>query len=844
MARRTAVIAGLVVLALMAGTPPEASAQQVARVSPIDAVATPQAPNGDCTPPRCSTEYRVLVAVPTGPPPIIRWSGPDCGTFGAKSGEPATFVWHHPHPPCDQGTGHSHVLVVVEVAAGSELFRCEYRGAETGAGPPCTVALQQSAPTTVPGVASTPTIVTTVTTPVDEPESSSATVPLMGGLLVVIAGAGWWYYSRGRRRDMGASSPTFADDQRWSLATYNEEQAQQRLLQNYRDVLQAWGSAWAGFKAGATQYAESYLRAWQGSDALQQLARDWQVNQQAAKAADLAVALIMLVRGVGQLGAMAFRWMRGLRGGQAAAGAAQAAAGATEYAQAVGRAEQLIENSPALREMAEQLAQNGKREELVQLAVMAEEAGVPFEQFMLSQRELMSEFGLNILARLDRVFAGLARRLIDARGWIKATDDARGVINTMLVNGRGLVTGTSTLTPQQAQAIRALVRGQDDFFEWSAKLYDEGTELATNLGQGAEGMGAGAYDFFGLVCNADDIAFMRALWQALETCGDDLARVPQVLRDLLGPARVAAVEAGAAAGVSVSAVGAGVTAGAGATGAAVQLADGTIAPRPIIGAVGNAESYFQQFGIVGESFGSNMWDLVTSPIETTTGMWHSHVGLTEWNTFMENHSGDLRNMSLGLTNAMGSLERMQNLLNSARPGDPAGPLNSARTQLRNAADELQRAYDQATPQWQREHADELQRRRAHIEQKLTMMEAATSWIGEMQAKLPALVAALESLRRDAGGQQVYGMELLNPDTATALVQMSLFLEGGGWGAFGGGEQRRPLTTDEIAQRSRELDEYQRRMAEEFDSHDEVEYERQWQEQLRALDAPVNGQGPR
>ncbi|MBM4410097.1 MAG: hypothetical protein FJ037_01995 [Chloroflexi bacterium] len=393
------------------------------------------------------------------------------------------------------------------------------------------------------------------------------------------------------------------------------------------------------------------------------------------------------------------------------------------------RAEQLIEASPVLREMGLELAKTGRREELVQLAVMAEEVGVPFEQMIISQRETAAAFGFNLLQRLDRVLQGLSRQLIQARGWIKAGDDARGVINTMLVNGRGLVTGSSTLTAQQAQVIRTLMRSQDDFFEWAAKLYDEGTELAASLPKGsganaqaAEAMGAGGYDFFGLVCNADDIAFMRTLAQAMETCGDDLARLPQVLKDLLGPARVAAVEAQAAAGVGVSAVGAAMTTGAGVTGTAATFADGTVAPRPIIGAIGNAQSYFQQFGIVGESFGSNMWDLVTSPIETTAGIWHSREGLTEYKSFLEQYADEMKEMSLGLADAIGSLERMQNLLNSARPGDPAGPLRSASTQLRNAANDLQSAFDQASPQWQREHMQELQTRRAHIEQKLSMME--------------------------------------------------------------------------------------------------------------------------
>jgi len=91
---------------------------------------------------------------------------------------------------------------------------------------------------------------------------------------------------------------------------------------------------------------------------------------------------------------------------------------------------------------------------------------------------------------------------------------------------------------------------------------------------------------------------------------------------------------------------------------------------------------------------------------------------------------------------------------------------------------------------------------------------------------------------------LYLIELLNPDVATALVQMSMFLEGGGWGAFGGSQDRKPLTTDEIAQRSRDLEAYQRQMAEEFDSHDEEAYEEQWRQQLQQLDMPVDGQGPR
>jgi hypothetical protein len=585
--------------------------------------------------------------------------------------------------------------------------------------------------------------------------------------------------------DEDLETQTRQADLAWESLVLREQGVQERLIKNYQDLLAAFAQAWARFKAGAQAFGEAYLSAYNGSDALQQTARDWQVRQIGAKAIDIAVACVMLVRGVAQLGSAGFRFLRGLRGAaDEAVGLAGAAAGTSEYAAAIAKAESAIEASPVLREAAEQLAATGRRDELVQLAAMADEAGIAFEQWFVQRKELIEELGGSIFnrQRMATLFEAMARSVLEARGWVQATAEQRNLISTLLVNGRGLINGTASLTPQEISAFRALVNGTDDFFGWVAKLYDEVSEVA--------GAADETVDFFGLVCSADDVSFLEALWTAIGRSGDDLTQLPNILRETLGPAKVAAIEAGESA-----AGGAALTT----TGAVIAGSSGGGPQGPVqLGAIGSLDVYMGQYGITNDSFGGNLWDFVTSPVETSTGIWHTLWAQSEWNEFIENHEDDVKALGPSVANAIGALEAMQMLVRGDRLSSPTGTIGAPLRELQQVMRGMEQTFNSAPPAWQNQHRAEYDAKRAHIVQKINQIGESLQALNEFAFALTKFIDQLEALRRDEDGTHREAIEMLDPDIAVTLVQISFLLEGTAWRAFGGGQrEQQTLTPEEI-----------------------------------------------
>lgn len=70
----------------------------------------------------------------------VRMAGPTCGTtregaIGVRQDDLAinySFIWSHPHPPCDPTTDHSDTTITITVANGAGTIACTYQGAATG----------------------------------------------------------------------------------------------------------------------------------------------------------------------------------------------------------------------------------------------------------------------------------------------------------------------------------------------------------------------------------------------------------------------------------------------------------------------------------------------------------------------------------------------------------------------------------------------------------------------------------------------------------------------------------------------------------------------------------------
>jgi hypothetical protein len=560
-------------------------------------------------------------------------------------------------------------------------------------------------------------------------------------------------------REFGATTTAGEDHAAvWDAALVAERSAQDRLLRAYADLVEPWVTAWQRFREAAVRYAESYLRANAGSEQLQQLARDWQVRKQGAQAADLAVAIIQIVRGVGKLGAWGWRWLHTAR---------TAAAPAAAVAQATARAQALIDASPTLQRLAADLATKGRSEELLQIASLADEAGMSADELAAVVDEVRDVAHMrfeSLLQRLDVVFLRAATKVLEARGFVRATAHEADAVQDLLNMARSMLTTRGTRFGNTAEqlgaltnalaAFRAQVQANPGFLEKIPKLYS-----AMAVGDDIESVGA--------LCTADDLALLDDVLRAAQTCADDLSRFGDELAGLVGPASVTATEVLATAGATTSAVG-----------DAVPNGDASAATPPIVGSVGSVDAYLMQFGIAGDSLGGHLWDFLTSPIESTTGLWTSLEGVEEMAAFLEAHQDDLVDLGPALADAIGALEQLSIAARGARFDDPDSTLGGAgERDLRAALDAFQSAYDAAPPDWRELYSDALRQRVAHIGQKLATIERTKATIVRTTGVLPQLAAGLDALRRTTDGTRVGALELLNPDIAAALARTLTLLEG-------------------------------------------------------------------
>lgn len=225
-----------------------------------------------------------------------------------------------------------------------------------------------------------------------------------------------------------------------------------------------------------------------------------------------------------------------------------------------------------------------------------------------------------------------------------------------------------------------------------------------------------------------------------------------------------------------------------------------------------------QYGITNDGFFGNLWDFVTSPVETTGGIWHTLWAQSEWNEFMANHSGDLAALGPGVADALGALTAMQNLMNSNRLGDANGPIGGPAQDLRGVLQGMQQTFDGAPNAWQDAHRAEYDAKRSHIQQKLTQIGQTLAALQEFSKALTGFIQLVEQLRRTPDGTHRDAVEMLDPDMAVALTQISFLLEGAAWRAFGGGQQQQPLTPRQVERAGQSWDELVGRKFEGFESN--------------------------
>jgi len=726
-------VAALVGAGMLAVGAREAYAQEAPRVSPIVA---------EFNQAQQTTRYTVLVAVPAGVTPQIKWSGPQCGSYASPTGEPATFVWQHPHPPCDPTTGHQQTTVIVEVIAGLQQFRCTYQGAESGAGPACTVTALQTQERPAAGVATTST--PAVTKPVDEPAQAGNGFGLSLGLglgVLVAGGAGVYVYTRSREREDA--------DTRWDRAMQAEDRAQQAILNPFDILLDRVNGAFEAYRQGVDRYRTAYSHAMSSSTEMQGMLSAWATAKEGAAKADLAFAVLTMAWGLGSLGLKIARWATTAR--------TVAAAGETAVATAevAGAVERSASRSVFVGKYIDTLL--GQRARALER--LAAEAGVDLSEFMArhgGDATLAGEELIKIVARM--------------RGWHGVPDHMAGVVGRVLVNGQAAMTGRGVVAAEDLAQLSQWAQ-RPGFWEWLAKAADWFEEIGW-MGDQPE-----ISRFATLLWDSADIGFLKKFVEA----GGDITK----LRALLGPAQAAVVTATRAAPVLS---GAGLAAGAAGGAGLVQGRDEALAQlRDPLMQVGDLSNFVDQFGVTdrfsaGQGYGravmGELWELVTAPVTTIESHYFTHQAQDVYDRFLKEAGGDLQTMGSALDDAVRALDDLGSALDIIDPDDPRNPLGAGREQaLRDALRDLESAYGSGDADWQRAHADELAERRRHIEGKIAYIRSVLDALRDLKGRLGQMRQWLNELRVDAAGGLRSVTTMMNPEIAVRLISTGLYLNG-------------------------------------------------------------------
>ena len=601
--------------------------------------------------------------------------------------------------------------------------------------------------------------------------------------------------------DVGAASGTTRPDgddaeHRWEVALGPVLQAQDRVTVLQGGLVSRWSEGHARFKQGLLDFGESYLGAWQASEPLRARSDDWRVQKEAAWAIDMAFGLIGLARGVFILG-------RGLRGWvQARQSLKLTRMGDEAVAAARAAADEAIEASPALRALLDDLPAGGGeagfkafRDELVDMILWGRDAGVDVVRIMedhialgrmgnRSAREILRTMPDNVI---PAVAEGLG--LVEAAPALANTvDDALGAAH--IVAGR-----LHELSPTMVESIQAFVRMVDE----TPGFFDDATNLYVRLARGADHPNLTGE--VAQLVTPDNLQVLRALYAAAKQAGDEPLRIPILLEQALGPAKVTAMSAvrsgtaeaeaitTAAGGVGPTAAGAAITASQAGTGSSAS------------GAVGSVADHLAQYGITDDTYGGNVWDLFTSPADTIGGMWHSWFALGEMLELFDTAGDDLRTLGGSLEDAVDAVEQ---LVAAARDGRVA-ELEEALRHLEQAQDGLREAYAAGPEDWREANRARFDDQMAAIDLQRDAIARLVASLTHLATNGDALVARLRDLQLEADGTRREPLELIDPDIAAGLGQAGYVLEGVGYGVSGGGAagDRPPPSWEELDAQSRE-----------------------------------------
>jgi hypothetical protein len=634
---------------------------------------------------------------------------------------------------------------------------------------------------------------------------------LGGGVVLVAAGAAGTYMLR-RRPDLPPATVTALQrefggaaeaEAAFTTALLEEAPIQRRLIGQYNNVVQPWVAAQQRFSTASLTYAETYQTTLRGSTELQELAQHWAEARGAAQWVDLAYGLATIGPGLVRLGVGGARRFGGLFGltDDAAKVAARSAARAA------------INNSDALRALATEAddaaARIGSRftpsDVLEECVMLADEAGVPVEQFVTTRVNAVREAydalraagsagpkdGSTMLdVAFSKVWCDLAELVMKKRGWQalpadvgNVMSDAVGGLHVALRGDFGL--GQSTRLHETFTRLAELAKTRPNFWEWLGKTYEV-------IG------GPTSWDTYVTPAfSAADLAMAR--WAAdMLGAGHKVDELAGLWVQHLGPVGSTGWQA---------AQGAGITIRAGVVGAA----DGSAIPE----LVGTSTEYLDQFGIIsptflfwdaGDSaikyFGFNVLNFYLGPAEWMTNAWSTVEAMDAYEAFTKRYGDEITTMSVAAVDVLGSLDALTDVLQG--PGISADD----RHQLRDVRDTLQQSYANTSTEFRTANAQVLADRVVHIDQKLAQLDGVMATLTQAATLLFQVRGAIDA---EVHGSRS-GVGWVDPDIAMTFARTSLMIETFAIGILGAPappavERERPKVDPMpfLEQRARELD---------------------------------------
>jgi hypothetical protein len=403
-------------------------------------------------------------------------------------------------------------------------------------------------------------------------------------------------------------------------------------------------------------------------------------------------------------------------------------------------------------------------------------------------------------AAVEEAEWNILRAVAEARGWHDIPVESFNSVVNALIEARKALAGVkdARLTMQSLANIKKIKRVVEakglNFFQWLATAGGESevvgevsvVHLSAKAGEVA-GKGKEIVrqtEGIVLLFDQEDLTLLK---QILDANGDI-----NKLRTLVGPIEQISLNA-----LAMNAAGGAVNANRAAAPVAVfkptdQQVNNILTGSGQLGEVGLSNVELQ-FGVLDRVKDKNlfraglgeMWELITSPSATVASYRYTWVAQDELEDLTKNYSKEITGLGTDLDDASRALSNLQTALNRAGVDRPDSYLNKGGPdELRKILDDLQKAFNSGSEGWKKDHQQEMDGRREHIEQKLADLADAMKELAAIKTHMGKMRAWLDSVRLNPDGSVKTPLEAFNPQTYVRLAAISLYARSVAAAAFG------------------------------------------------------------